>query len=70
MRRIVDECYERALDRLRENRDRLDSLAKSLLENETLDERDAYAAAGFDRPPAAAADRPVTVSARDVQGPQ
>ena len=70
VRRIVDECYERALDRLRENRDRLDSLAKALLENETLDERDAYAAAGFDRPPAAAADRPVTVSARDVQGPQ
>jgi len=70
VRRIVDECYERALDRLRENRDRLDSLAKALLENETLDERDAYAAAGFDRPPAAAADRPVTVSARDVQRPQ
>src|SRR5207253_6739415 len=70
VRRIVDECYVKALERLRENRERLDSLAKALLENETLDERDAYRAAGFDRPPAAAAERPVTVSARDVQRPQ
>ena len=52
VRRIVQECYVKALDRLRENRDRLDSLARALLENETLDERDAYRAAGFDRPPA------------------
>jgi len=51
VRRIVDECYVKALDRLRENRDRLDSLARALLASETLDERDAYAAAGFDRPP-------------------
>jgi cell division protease FtsH len=65
VRRIVDECYQRALDRLRENRGRLDSLAKALLENETLDERDAYAAAGFDRPPPGA-QAPVTVSARDA----
>src|SRR3954452_20137963 len=32
VRRIVDECYVKALDRLRENRDRLDLLAKALLE--------------------------------------
>jgi cell division protease FtsH len=31
---------------LRENRARLDSLAAALLEHETLDEADAYAAAG------------------------
>ena len=35
---------------LRENRDRLDSLAKALLEHETLDEDDAYAAADVPRP--------------------
>jgi cell division protease FtsH len=66
VRRIVDECYVKALDRLRENRERLDSLAKALLANETLDERDAYAAAGFDRPPPAAARPSVAVSARDA----
>ena len=49
VRRIVDECYQRAVTTLRENRHRLDSLAKALLEHETLDEADAYAAAGFDR---------------------
>jgi cell division protease FtsH len=48
VRRIVDECYEKAVSRLRENRDRLESLAKALLENETLDEADAYRAAGFE----------------------
>ncbi len=47
VRRIVDECYARALDLLRANRERLDALAAALLERETLDERAAYAAAGF-----------------------
>jgi cell division protease FtsH len=67
VRRIVDECYAKALDRLRENRGRLDSLARALLENETLDEADAYAAAGFDRPPPTASEpaSPETVVARD-----
>jgi cell division protease FtsH len=41
-RRIVDECYARALEKLRENRARLDRLASALLEHETLDELDAY----------------------------
>ncbi len=49
VRRIVDACYQRAVSTLRENRHRLDSLSKALLEHETLDEADAYAAAGFDR---------------------
>lgn len=49
MRRIVDECYEDACRLLRENRDRLDSLAAALLANETLDEADAYRAAGITR---------------------
>ncbi|MFJ9683005.1 ATP-dependent zinc metalloprotease FtsH [Streptomyces sp. NPDC101194] len=49
MRRIVDECYEAACRLLRENRDRLDSLAAALLEHETLDEAAAYRAAGITR---------------------
>jgi cell division protease FtsH len=50
-RRIVDECYARALERLRENRARLDRLAAALLEHETLDELDAYRVAGLERAP-------------------
>jgi len=34
---------------IQDNRPRLDSLANALLEHETLDEDDAYAAAGVDR---------------------
>jgi cell division protease FtsH len=51
VRRIVDECYETAVTKLRENRDRLEALTQALLEHETLDELDAYRAAGFERPP-------------------
>src|SRR5919197_859367 len=40
VRRIVDECYAQALERLRENRERLDSLAHTQLDHETLDEAD------------------------------
>ena len=46
VRRIVDESQQQVLTLLRENRARLDSLAAALLEHETLDEDDAYAAAG------------------------
>ena len=49
VRRIVEESHLQVLDLLRENRDRLDSLANALLEHETLDEEDAYAAAGVER---------------------
>jgi len=48
-RRIVDECYARAVEVLRNNRDRLDRLAEALLEHETLDSDAAYAAAGVPR---------------------
>ncbi|HEV2999957.1 MAG TPA: ATP-dependent zinc metalloprotease FtsH [Solirubrobacteraceae bacterium] len=54
VRKIVDECYAAALHRLRENRDRLEMLARTLLEHETLDEEAAYRAAGFERKPPAA----------------
>jgi cell division protease FtsH len=48
VRRIVETCYERAQRALEANRDKLESLTKELLEHETLDEDDAYRAAGFD----------------------
>ncbi|MFF3840975.1 ATP-dependent zinc metalloprotease FtsH [Streptomyces sp. NPDC001930] len=51
MRRIVDECYESAVRQLQEHRDQLDALAAALLENETLEEADAYRAAGITRAP-------------------
>ncbi|MGW0946911.1 ATP-dependent zinc metalloprotease FtsH [Streptomyces sp. NPDC002623] len=49
MRRIVDECYEEACRRLRDHQDQLDALAQALLENETLEEADAYRIAGIAR---------------------
>jgi cell division protease FtsH len=49
VRRILDECYDEALEQLRANRDRLDTLAAALLEHETLDEADAYRIAGIER---------------------
>ncbi len=50
-RRIVEECYESANQTLRENRGKLDALAKALLKHETLDEADAYRVAGIERSP-------------------
>ncbi|WP_445148512.1 ATP-dependent zinc metalloprotease FtsH [Baekduia sp. Peel2402] len=57
VRRIVEECYSRAVTQLRENRERLDGLARELLVRETLDEGAAYRAAGFERG-SAPGDRP------------
>jgi cell division protease FtsH len=54
VRQIVAAAHEEVVQLLRENRDKLDSLAKALLEHETLDQPDAYAAAGIgpsSRPP-------------------
>jgi cell division protease FtsH len=48
-RRIVEECYGQAMATLRDSRDRLERLARTLLEQETLDEYEAYAAAGVAR---------------------
>ncbi|MEU2285687.1 ATP-dependent zinc metalloprotease FtsH [Streptomyces sp. NPDC013178] len=49
MRRIVDECYEEACRKLRDHRHQLEALAEALLENETLEEADAYRIAGITR---------------------
>ncbi len=51
VRRIVEGCYDRAVRMLTQNRERLESLSQALLEHETLDEMDAYKAAGFERKP-------------------
>jgi len=56
VRRVVEESHEQVLALLRENRAKLDSLASALLEHETLDEDDAYAAAGVPRTATASTD--------------
>jgi cell division protease FtsH len=48
VRKLVSAAHEEVLALLTENRDRLDRLAHELLEHETLDQDDAYAAAGID----------------------
>jgi cell division protease FtsH len=48
VRRIVESSHKEVIALLRDNRSKLDSLAAALLEHETLDEDDAYAAAGVE----------------------
>jgi cell division protease FtsH len=50
VRALIHECHAAATERLERGRRRLDLLAAALLEHETLDEGQAYAAAGLDRP--------------------
>ncbi|MFL5826680.1 MAG: ATP-dependent zinc metalloprotease FtsH [Thermoleophilaceae bacterium] len=69
VRRIIDECYDTAVSTLRENRSHLESLAHALLERETLDEADAYRAAGIEPPSRDGAQpsaTPETVARRDL----
>src|SRR3712207_4748161 len=47
VRRLVEDCYAAARRLIRDNRERLDGIAEQLLIHETLDEPDAYAAAGL-----------------------
>jgi cell division protease FtsH len=49
VRRIVDDCYQRAVTVLKEHRSQLDAIAGALLEKETLDEAEAYEVAGIKR---------------------
>ncbi|HLZ37324.1 MAG TPA: ATP-dependent zinc metalloprotease FtsH [Mycobacteriales bacterium] len=49
VRRIVNDCYADAVSLLRAHREQLTRLAHALLERETLDEDEAYAAAGIRR---------------------
>ena len=50
VKRIVDEAHDDAIRLISENRDRLDSLAEALVRDETLDQPQAYAAAGLTAP--------------------
>jgi cell division protease FtsH len=50
--RIVTEAHVEVVTLLTDNRGKLDSLASALLQRETLDEDDVYAAAGVTRTPA------------------
>jgi cell division protease FtsH len=64
VRRIVAEAHAEVVTLLTENRARLDALASALLEHETLDEDDAYAAAGVTRPHATPAAGELAAAAR------
>jgi cell division protease FtsH len=48
VRALIDECHRAALERLERSRRRLDALAAALLEHETLDEAEAFAAIGLE----------------------
>jgi len=65
VRRLVDECYDAALSTLREHRGSLEGLASALLRRETLDEAEAYAAAGIARANAPASPDRATVGVGD-----
>ena len=53
VKRIVEAAHGEVTEILREHRSNLDSLASALLEQETLDEANAYEAAGLPRNPLA-----------------
>jgi cell division protease FtsH len=63
VRSIVSGAHDEVVDLLQANRGRLDSLAKALLEHETLDQADAYAAAGLEAPPGPAEPRELAAAA-------
>ena len=68
MRRIVDESHEQVVKLLGEHRKKLDSLAEALLEHETLDEDEAYAAAGVERKADAASGQYVAAARASTDG--
>jgi cell division protease FtsH len=55
VRRIVEDAHKEVVALLTEKRPQLDGLAQALLEHETLDEDDAYAAAGVEHEPSGGA---------------
>ena len=66
VRRIVDEAHHDVTLLLNEHRESLDALAKALLAHETLDEADAYEAAGIPRSAAPEHEGPpLEISARE-----
>ena len=67
VRRVVEEAHKEVIALLKKNRKRLDSLANALLEHETLDEEDAYAAAEVPRA-ATSASESYSTAARSRDG--
>ncbi|MGC0250625.1 ATP-dependent zinc metalloprotease FtsH [Pseudactinotalea sp. Z1748] len=59
VRALIASCYDAARHLLREHRPKLDAIVAALLEHETLDEYQAYEAAGVEQAPA----RPLLVGA-------
>jgi cell division protease FtsH len=59
VRRIVESAHAEVTELIRANRANLDTLVAALLEHETLDEADAYAAAGLTRESAGNGNGPV-----------
>jgi cell division protease FtsH len=73
IRRLIETAHREATELITEHRPQLDSLAQALLSSETLDEADAYAAAGLTTRPAipevTAPPEPLALS-QAGQGPQ
>jgi cell division protease FtsH len=68
VRRIVESAYGEVSTLLREHRSNLDTLVSGLLEHETLDEADAYAAAGLSRNHKAASEPALALDASRTDG--
>jgi cell division protease FtsH len=66
VKRMVEEAHVEVTQLLSEHRDQLESLARALLEAETLDAADAYAAAGVEMRPVELA--PEAAAAAAAQG--
>ena len=49
VRRIIESCYARATELINQNHDKLELLAKTLLEQETMDGRDVEKLLGLER---------------------
>ena len=58
VREIVDTAYDEVIELLKGNRERLEGLSKTLLERETVDQREAYEAAGMPVPERGTVDSP------------
>jgi cell division protease FtsH len=76
MRRMIDAAHGEVTAALTAHRDQLETLARALLEHETLDEIDAYAAAQMPTRPAGAIDAanggstdPVAIKRNSASGP-
>jgi len=50
VRHLIEQAHEQVTQLMSANRDKLDALAQALLEHETLEQEEAYAAAGIEAP--------------------